>query len=806
MVGSAAMAATNDLSATLQRGLFEEEANHNLDAAIQAYQSVINQYDKDRKLAATAIFRLGESYRKQGKTNEATAQYERVLREFADQSELAAPSRAYLANTGPTKVTEAGAIMPTTSSEAEEIRRIQSMIKDSPDLINAMGNGGPPLHQAAAKGQLVVAQFLLSNGADVNAIGPRARPPLIEAADNGHRTLVELLLNKGASVGGADDNGQTALHLAASRGFRTVVELLLAHGAEVNAKDRVGDTPLHKAIFGKATSVAQLLLSKGADPNAMSSANGTPLHEAANYRDKSMAELLLANKADVNATISPSGEMALHFAALQGSTVIAELLLSHGAKVDAKSLKPEKAGWTPLHYALFYNQKEVVALLLRNNADPNAKFDVEVGGYHRTGYTPLLFAIDNHYLDIVELLLSHKADPNLKSSGGLVPILDSVSDPVARARAVTLLLNNHADVDARAADGSTPLIIAASRNDKDMVELLLENKANINAQDNSGWSALHRVAALQASQFATDFAGVAILLLNSGADVNLRDKSGKAPLSPLLAKAEVPDSNPAKLAGLLRKHGALKDLPRPDVIQVSRPTLNFSEVAVTKSTNDWNQFTVLEILAMESGLLTKLPQGESQERLDQSVWSGSPAAYPDLEKVKIKRPSSDFKGWQEQTVDLSPVVGSGDCSKNMPVEWGDVVEVPEADHPLNEPWPGFTTNQWVNFQKCLSRTVEVVLKGRATKVRLAPEVTFDGPMGTGLSGITFTTHVPFWIKPALRKSNVLLASSDLSHVKVTRRDPKTGQNREWILDCSDSKPAPDFWLREGDVIEVPDKS
>ncbi len=204
--------------------------------------------------------------------------------------------------------------------------------------------------------------------------------------------------------------------------------------------------------------------------------------------------------------------------------------------------------------------------------------------------------------------------------------------------------------------------------------------------------------------------------------------------------------------------------------------------------------------------LTKLPQGESQERLDQSVWSGSPAAYPDLEKVKIKRPSSDFKGWQEQTVDLSPVVGSGDCSKNMPVEWGDVVEVPEADHPLNEPWPGFTTNQWVNFQKCLSRTVEVVLKGRATKVRLAPEVTFDGPMGTGLSGITFTTHVPFWIKPALRKSNVLLASSDLSHVKVTRRDPKTGQNREWILDCSDSKPAPDFWLREGDVIEVPDKS
>lgn len=78
-------AATNDLSRALQKGLFEEEANHNLEAAAQAYQSVATQFDKDRKLAATAIFRLGEVYRKQGKTNEANAQYERILREFSDQ-------------------------------------------------------------------------------------------------------------------------------------------------------------------------------------------------------------------------------------------------------------------------------------------------------------------------------------------------------------------------------------------------------------------------------------------------------------------------------------------------------------------------------------------------------------------------------------------------------------------------------------------------------------------------------------------------------------------------------------------------
>jgi hypothetical protein len=71
----------------------------------------------------------------------------------------------------------------------------------------------------------------------------------------------------------------------------------------------------------------------------------------------------------------------------------------------------------------------------------------------------------------------------------------------------------------------------------------------------------------------------------------------------------------------------------------------------------------------------------------------------------------------------------------------------------------------------------------------------------------------------------LLSSSDLSRVKVIRRDAKTGKTREWIVDCSppqspsngstffsfqltagaDSQPTSDLWLRDGDVIEVPQK-
>ena len=134
------------------------------------------------------------------------------------------------------------------------------------------------------------------------------------------------------------------------------------------------------------------------------------------------------------------------------------------------------------------------------------------------------------------------------------------------------------------------------------------------------------------------------MLLAAGADVKLQDKSGQTPLNLLLQKNQplrliAAGSNPGlsnqtKLAELLREHGALEDVPRPNAIQVRRPT-GFSDIALIKGTNDWNRFTILEILAMESGLLTKVPQGESQQRFDQSVWSRSPAAYPDLEKVKL---------------------------------------------------------------------------------------------------------------------------------------------------------------------------
>src|ERR1039457_4840993 len=100
LIPAAGHAATNDLTALLQQALFEEQANRNLDAAIEDYAALAKQFDKDRQLAATAVFRLGECYRMQGKTNEAALEYQRILRDFSDQQTLATLSRQDLTGMG----------------------------------------------------------------------------------------------------------------------------------------------------------------------------------------------------------------------------------------------------------------------------------------------------------------------------------------------------------------------------------------------------------------------------------------------------------------------------------------------------------------------------------------------------------------------------------------------------------------------------------------------------------------------------------------------------------------------------------
>jgi hypothetical protein len=166
-----------------------------------------------------------------------------------------------------------------TDDEEKEIRRIQAMLQNSPDLLNSLagGDGGEmstPLGHAASRDQLRVARFLLDHGADVNRRSEYGVPPLFIAAEGGHKAMVELLLDHGADINAKRSKStgwvgaQTALGIAVIKNFPAVVETLLARKADPNIPGFDGLTPLQRATQQSNQRIIELLLRYGANPSS----------------------------------------------------------------------------------------------------------------------------------------------------------------------------------------------------------------------------------------------------------------------------------------------------------------------------------------------------------------------------------------------------------------------------------------------------------------------------------------------------------------------------------------------------------
>ncbi|MDO9340373.1 MAG: tetratricopeptide repeat protein [Bacteroidales bacterium] len=82
-----------------QSGLYKEEIKGELDAAIKIYETIINQYPENRSVAAKALLHFGICKERLG-MKEAQKAYERVVSDYADQSEIVAQARVRLVALG----------------------------------------------------------------------------------------------------------------------------------------------------------------------------------------------------------------------------------------------------------------------------------------------------------------------------------------------------------------------------------------------------------------------------------------------------------------------------------------------------------------------------------------------------------------------------------------------------------------------------------------------------------------------------------------------------------------------------------
>jgi ankyrin repeat protein len=119
-----------------------------------------------------------------------------------------------------------------------------------------------------------VVNFLLENGADINAITLNGSTPLHLAIASRKFNTVGILLQHGANVNIVDNHGLTPLHYFASHpddlSERSIVHTLLNYGAKIDARDNNGRTALFLAAKKHNPDLCSILIRNGADSRAMS--------------------------------------------------------------------------------------------------------------------------------------------------------------------------------------------------------------------------------------------------------------------------------------------------------------------------------------------------------------------------------------------------------------------------------------------------------------------------------------------------------------------------------------------------------
>jgi ankyrin repeat protein len=364
----------------------------------------------------------------------------------------------------------------------------------------------------------LVLTLLLAAGAAAAAGDSR----LVEAAKNHDIKTVRLLVGQHADVNARAGDGSTALLWAAHANDLDIADVLLGAGADANAANDFQMTPLSQACTNGSDAFVRLLLKSGANPNTAIATGETPLMTCAKSGSVDAVKRLVEYGATIEAREPDQHQTALMWAATEHHLNVVQALIDAHADLKAHS----KAGFTAMHFAARQGDLEMVQLLLKAGVDVNILSEAEptkaagparaflIGGRKTAGvngYTPLLVATVRAQVPLALWLLDHGADPNIGDAGftplhwvstewesftanrvyGLIDGMGGIPDRQAKLQLVNALLAHGANVNARMTKpqpsiaggyedtvGATPLLLAASADDLEMMKILVKAGAD----------------------------------------------------------------------------------------------------------------------------------------------------------------------------------------------------------------------------------------------------------------------------------------------------------------------------------------
>ncbi len=275
---------------------------------------------------------------------------------------------------------------PFRAASIGRINIVQKAIKRGDDINEKDSNGNTMLHVAAAYEQVEVAKILLDHGADIESVNNLDLTPLETALLWQSKNVAEFFQQQGAKrslqamimagdlqgISEAVENDESILNKQKPEEYLSlisavhsdqikVLEYLLDQGVSADALSKSGHTALHFAAQIGRPKIAEILIEKGgADLNKKDKDGVTPLFWAAFKGQNEMVEILLKYGA----------QFTIHIAAMLGDKKrLLDFLASDPDSVNAESF----IKGTPLIFAVFRDQEEMVKILLEKGADPDIK-------------------------------------------------------------------------------------------------------------------------------------------------------------------------------------------------------------------------------------------------------------------------------------------------------------------------------------------------------------------------------------------------------------------------------------------------
>lgn len=356
------------------------------------------------------------------------------------------------------------------SATTNHTQALTLLIEKGVDVNHCDKNGNLPLHCAAIQG-FNEAIKLLARARYINTPNKDGNTPLHLASLQGHSDTIELLYQYQANPDIQNKLAKTPLHLAAEHDHSIAVEKLIPLVTNIDAPDHLQQTPLHTAILSNSLNALKALLPH-ADCQAQDEDGHQAMHLAADSGYPDCITLLLQYNIPVD-PLQKEGYTPLHIAADRGHIQALTILLAHhSVEYDVTN----EAEQTPLHLAAANGHSDAIALLIENNPT-----SVYAANYDKN--TALHLAAMHGHTEATHLLINY-TNLDINNVIGQTPLhLAIIAGQTTTAQ---LLIDKHADIEARTQEHETPLLLAISYNNTRMITLLLDNNANIEAADKEG--------------------------------------------------------------------------------------------------------------------------------------------------------------------------------------------------------------------------------------------------------------------------------------------------------------------------------